>query len=154
MRELQCNMSLNVYRKLEDIPIGMKYIKSNDMFFDSETIIGDSKFEKNIISTIDGAEYVSENVFKSRFAEYGNLDKLHLSTGSKTALNIYQNPNICFDVCECGNNVLSLIIKLNNGNILWKNPILIYDGDELCDITMEGRHYTNIYVFLKNTMGH
>jgi hypothetical protein len=124
------------------------------MYFDSGVTIGDSEFEKNVIRTIDGAEYINKNVFKSRFEEYGNLDKLHLSTGSKTALNIYQNPNICFDVCECGNNVLSLIVKLNAGNILWENPILIYDGDEICDIAMEGKNYNNIYDFLKNTMGH
>jgi hypothetical protein len=147
-------MSLNVYRKIEDIPHNMKYIKCNDMYFDSGSIIGDSEFEKNVIRTIDGAEYINKNIFKSRFEEYGNLDKLHLSTGSKTALNIYQNPNICFDVCECGNNVLSLIVKLNVGNILWENPILIYDGDEICDIAMEGTNYNNIYDFLKNTMGH
>jgi hypothetical protein len=145
-------MSLNIYNNLNDLPAGMKYIKCNDAFFDSEGIICDDMFSMEILRDIDGAEYVDNYTFKSRYDNFGNLDKIHLSTGAKTALNIYHNPNICFDVCECGNNVLCKILKISDGNILWKMPVLLYRGDSECDIIFDKINYKNIFDFLKVTM--
>jgi hypothetical protein len=145
-------MGLNIYTDIDDIPEKMRYIKCNDAFFDAEGIIGEDIFCREVLRDIDGAEYVDNYTFKSRFDNFGNLDKIHLSTGSKTALNIYQNPNICFDVCECGNNVLCKILKIINGNILWKTQVVLYRGNPDCDIMFNGVNYKSIFEFLKVTM--
>jgi hypothetical protein len=130
----------------------MRYIKCNDAFFDEDGIIGDDLFCKDIIKDIDGAEYVDNYMFKGRFDKFGNLDKIHLSTGAKTALNIYQNPNICFDVCECGNNALCKILKIKEGNILWETPVALFRGDPDCDINFKDVNYKSIFEFLKVAM--
>jgi hypothetical protein len=145
-------MSLNIYTAIEDIPDKMRYIKCNDAFFDEDGIIGDNLFCKDIIKDIDGAEYIDNYTFKGRFDKFGNLDKIHLSTGAKTALNIYQNPNICFDVCECGNNALCKILKIKEGNILWETPVALYRGDPDCDIDFKDVNYKSIFEFLKVVM--
>ena len=65
-------------------------------------------------------------MIKSRFGgEVLNIDKL--STGCKTLLNIFYNPDIIFDIRECGENALDLIYALPEGNIYCDYPLISFD---------------------------
>lgn len=133
-------MCLTIYTKKEDIPKGMKFIDYNDIFFDS-VLLSDTVETKEILKKIDNASYGSENTFIGRDASLGKLNKGLLSTGCKTMLNIANNPDICFDVVECGQNALEIIPKIKNGNILWKNPALHLLYDYECDICVDGKNF-------------
>ena len=61
-------------------------------------------------------------------------------------LNSKTFPDKCFDVCECGDNVLSFLPELNNGMVFWPIPVLI-DVDRPCNIIVGKRHFTTVADF-------
>ena len=138
-------MSLNIFIRKCDIPEGIQYVKVNDIFFDIETELKDDEFNKRVLSDIDKAEYVSNLTFLGRTKEFGSLFKNNLSTGTKTLLNIYNHPNKCFDVCECGNNALKLLPLIKEGNILWEMPAITYSGESKCNMVVNNKKYDNFY---------
>ena len=71
-------------------------------------------------------------------------------TSEKTLLNIIQHPDKCFSVCECGNNVLSLLPLITEGNIYWSIPTVAYTGSSNCDIICNGKEYKDFYKFLES----
>jgi hypothetical protein len=73
-----------------------------------------------------------------------------LSTGTKTLLNILGHPDICFNVCECGNNALCLLPLIQNGNIYWEMPAVVYDENMVCSIKYRGRVYTDFDSFIES----
>jgi hypothetical protein len=138
-------MSLNIYRKQEEIPKGMTYVKGNDAFFDAQGVICNSKLGMDILQNIDKAEYINESAFKGRFGSEDIQPKANLSTGTKTLLNILQYPDYCFDVCECGVNALEELFKINTGNILWSKPFVWLGEETKCDICMHGVNYKDVF---------
>lgn len=148
-------MSLNIYTSEEQIPQGVKLITQNDLYFDGLTNLSDDAVSHMIMKTIDHAEYHSPLTFIGRDPHQGALNKNLLSTGTKTLLNILQYPSLCFDVCECGNNALCLLTKIQEGNILWRNPVMVYwDDDSTCDFNFQGRVYEDVFDFLQITCSH
>lgn len=143
-------MSLNVYTDKSQIPKGMEYIGINDSFFDLETNLQDNPITHSILASIDKAKYNSELTFIGRSEGLGALNKTMLSTGTKTLLNIIGHKDICFDVCECGDNALSMLPLITNGNILWRYPTMCYNGDSSCDIVCNGISYKDFYEFLES----
>lgn len=132
-------MSLTIYTDKNKIPKEMELIDYNDLFFEEVNLV-DNEITKKILMDIDKATYNSPLTFIGRDSSLGALNKSNLSTGSKTLLNIVSNKDKCFDVAECGQNALSLIPYIKNGNILWKVPVLHYLGDcEQCDIIMDNK---------------
>ena len=101
-------------------------IINNDIFFNRTTVeVLDSKAAE-IIMKIDGAEMIDKYTIQSKFdGNTLNIDKL--STGCKTALNIFYNPNNVFDIRECGDNALDLIYTLPSGNICCDYPLISFD---------------------------
>jgi hypothetical protein len=146
-------MSLNIYRNIKDIPKGVNYIASNDLFFEAQGNIDDSELGKEILLEIDNATSINASAFKGRFGVDDIQPKSNLSTGTKTLFNILQNPDKCFNVAECGNNALGFIFKIQNGNILWKYPVVCLKSDIPCDIVYDGRKYCTAFDFLRDTMG-
>lgn len=144
-------MSLNIYTSINNIPKDLSIISYNDKFFNSVPLSNDI-ISSHIMKKIDNAVYESENTFIGRDSKLGSLNKEHLSTGCKTLLNVIQHPDKCFDIIECGQNVLALIPMIKNGNILWKNPTLHYVGDSDCDIVIDGKHFTEFRKFLSYIM--
>lgn len=140
-------MSLNIYTLKEDIPGNVDYVRGNDLFFDSYTL-KDDDITKTVLMDIDKAEYHSPTTFIGRDTGLGALNKNLLSTGCKTVLNVIYNPDKCFDVIECGQNALSLIRYIRQGNILWKYPVLFRNFDSVCDIDMYGRKFTDFREFI------
>lgn len=145
-------MSLKVYTNREQIPVGTEYVNYNDKFFQSILLQNTDK-TKVILSKIDEAQYNSDLTFIGRDKELGALNKENLSTGCKTLLNILSNPEICFDVVECGPNALELLCLVDNGCILWENPILHLIGNKTCDIETGGLRFYDFKSFLKCVMG-
>jgi hypothetical protein len=147
-------MSLNVYLNKNELPVGIKYIKNNDLFFNGATIIDKSDFTALVLKTVDKAERVSDSTFIGRTSNFGSLFKNNLSTGTKTLLNIHSHPDICFDVLECGDNALEFLCDLHRGNIVWSVPFINFlRDDESCDIQFRGRHFDNIIDFMDFSRG-
>jgi len=144
-------MCLRIYRSEEEMPENMDLVDYNDIFFDGTELKG-TDMVRCILKEIDKAEYASEDTFIGRDRTLGKINKQHLSTGCKTLLNVVQNPDKCFDVIECGQNVLSLLHYIKEGNILWKNPILHFVGDAECDIEIDDKRFTDFRKFLSYIM--
>lgn len=145
-------MCVNIYTAVDQIPTGIQLIRNNDVYFDGMTNLNDDSISRMIMKTIDHAEYHSPLTFIGRDPSLGALNKDFLSTGAKTLLNILQHSDKCFDVCECGNNALCLLTKIENGNILWSAPIMAYfDDDPSCSFNFQGKLYTNVFDFLEVT---
>jgi hypothetical protein len=143
-------MALNVYLTKEEIPDGMTFINKNDIYFDGFTNLDNSDFVTNVLREVDEAEVTSELTFLGRTKKLGNLFKDHLSTGSKTLINIHAYPEICFNVVECGDNALEFLCDLHEGNIYWHLPFINFErDDESCDIQCRGRHFDNMIDFLE-----
>ena len=141
-------MSLTIYKYREDIPEDIKYIKDSNLLF-AVTPLSNCSFTKTVLKEIDSADYVNEKVFLGRTKSFGNLFKECLSSGAKTLLNIYHHPEMCFDLCQCGNNALSLLPLLKNGYVLMGDMGIAYGGDSECDIIYNGEHITDFYVFIR-----
>lgn len=136
-------MSLHVYTKMEYIPKGIDYVWYNDNFFDNR-ILYDDEVTKYILDKVEEAQFNNSRSFIGRNKGSGPINKENLSTGSKTFINIAHNPNICFDVFECGENVLALLPIIKEGHILWRYPCVFSWSDIECDIVLydeNGKQY-------------
>lgn len=143
---------LSIYKTMEEIPKSTKFVKDNDAYFDAKSKLLHNELVIKILSEIDGASYVSEDVFSSKNSKVGNLNKIHLSTGTKTLMNIINFNHICFDVIECGINVLDLlpeISKKTDGCILWSNCMYPFVENYDCDILYKGTRFTKVFDFVK-----
>ena len=138
-------MSLYIYDKDDGIT---DVVKCNDSYFETGRSIPDTSLVKNELNIIEKAYRASRYTFVGRDTEFGELNSVNLSTGTKTFLNIYKNPDVCFDVCECGVNVLEFMLKnLTVGTIFWHTPIIAVE-DALCDVIYKGRHFDRISNFV------
>lgn len=142
-------MCLNVYRDRSSVPSGMQIVDVNDSYFNAYTKLDDSPLEREILQEIDEAEYGSSVTFVGRDKKLGKLNKSFLSTGTKTIINILDNPDVCFNVCECGDNVLKFLPRINNGNVLWKRPFLVVEQNIPCNIQIEGKSFNDLCSFLQ-----
>lgn len=144
-------MSLMIYDSEDNIT--EKIYKFNDRFFDIHKSIPDTELVKKELQEIEHAERMSEYTFTGRVKEYGALYSNFLSTGTKTFLNIYKNPDKCFDVCECGSNVMAFILKnITDGKIFWHTPALVTHNDK-CDILYKGRRFLSVHDFINYAIG-
>ena len=144
-------MSLNIYSSILDVPEGMKVIRYNDSFFNSFTKLNNSDFEKTVLRDIDDATFVSPDLVIGRFIKAGAVHKSTLSTGVKTILNIEKHPDWCFDMLECGKNVLYKLCDLSSGNAILKNTLIAYPGKGVpCDIKYRGKLYKDFGAFISD----
>jgi hypothetical protein len=134
-----------MYTKKELIPEGVNYINKNDAYFEQLCLFNDEVTRK-ILYEIDKAMYNTDKTFIGRDKSLGAIYKEHLSTGSKTLLNVYLNKDTCFDLLECGPNCLHLLIQLSNkidGTVFLRKPTVIFRGDDTCNICCDGVIYTH-----------
>lgn len=106
---------LNVY--LGSTP--QKVIKFNDEWFYSNEwqIDFTDQVVIDLMREVDGAVYKGNYRMETRFLEDCNIPVDELSTGCKTAINIYTFGNEIFTAAECGDNVLDIIFGFESGNI-------------------------------------
>ena len=146
-------MSLCIYTSTKDVPDYLgRVINYNDLYFDGQDL-KDSALVRKVLAAVDKAEYVSPAMVLGRDKDLGALNKSCLSTGCKTLLNIILSPLKCFDVVECGVNVLQLLPIVTSGHVLWKEPVLPRVIIQDCDITYQGVVYHNFVDFLDKATG-
>lgn len=138
-------MSLHLYLEKSEIPEGMRYIDSNDEYFNAKGVIPNTDFARMVLKDIDKAERLSDNTFLGRDTALGAMYSNYLSTGTKTVLNVLSNPQHCFNASECGRNAASILISLPDGNIYWSSPMFRIRGSGKCDVICRGRHYDSFY---------
>ncbi len=144
-------MSLVVYLRKEDIPSTLRYVDNNDVYFVANTPIPDTPLAREILKTIDKAEYCSDKTFTCRTNGMGNLTREYLSTGTKTLLNIMSHNDCCFNIVECGDNALNYLRKLNSGYVFWNSIVWVptfSDNTDSCDIMCNNQHFTNVSDFV------
>lgn len=138
-------MSLQVYNKT-DPPISV--IVDNATYFDGHTELDSGDMCAGILKVIDKAVYNSPATFIGRDPSLGALYKQHLSTGTKTLLNISQHRDLCFDTIECGNNALTLLMGFTEGQAVL-HPGVVWDPDiwdslGVLDVVFDGNHFTDL----------
>jgi hypothetical protein len=138
---------ITVYKK-NNIPKGKKIIKLNDVYFNTKTSdLLDSRAE-DIISIIDKTKIINKYTIASQFDGTNlNIDKL--STGCKTALNILYNPDVIFDIAECGDNALDVIYTFDEGNIYCDYPMIAVNMAEVKVFEKDDFHVMKDYDNLK-----
>ena len=90
----------------------------NNSYFD--LYVNKIAFNNNvisIISKIDGVKYIGDYRILSKFQPKTAIRVEELSSGCKTAINVYSFPQNIFYVGECGDNALQVICNYNHGNI-------------------------------------
>lgn len=143
-------MPLTIYREKQ----GLDIIDSSDNYF-INTILRDDEFTHKVLRFIDQARRVDDVRFEGRSSSFGPLDKSHLSTGTKTILNIAQHPDKCFNVVECGDNALNMLRYLHSGMVYWEYPIFCLDDEDgiddvsSCDFVYRNERYTDVNDFLE-----
>lgn len=141
-------MSLTIYSAKYKPPKNINVITQNDVYFNGAVELTNSEIEAKLLSDIDKARYCSERSFYGRSSETVPVDKNLLSTGTKTLLNILNDSELCFDLCECGHNALELLPFITEGKAYWEIPFVAYSDTPDCDIIYGKKHYTNFYDFL------
>lgn len=137
-------VSLNFYLQKKDIPAGMQYVLNNNRFF-APCSLPDTPEVRKVLKDVENAEYTSSTFFTSHTFNLGAVNIMYLSSGAKTVLNVLNNPDICFDIRECGANAQTSILKLKRGNVLLEGlPMEWLGEDEPIDVMLRGRHYTNV----------
>lgn len=149
-------LMLRVYRYSDELPKDIKFVRDNDAYFDAKSKLLDTDLVRKILLEIDGAEYVSEDIFSSKNKKVGNLNKIHLSTGVKTLINILNFKDVCFDVLECGINVLDLIPEISiktDGYILWRDCMYPFAENCDCDFLFRGKRFYKVFDFMGEIYG-
>lgn len=124
---------ITIYKNKTDIPKGVELVELNDLFFNQNIIERFDMGAEDIIRKIDGAVLREDYRITSGInGELLNIDKL--STGCKTALNIYYFPERVFSLKECGNNALDVIYAYQDGQVYSEYPIitLFMSGVQVC----------------------
>lgn len=142
-------MSLCIYTSIQDVPSNLgRIVNYNDLYFDGQ-LLRDTLLVRQLLSEIDRAEYVSPTMILGRDKSLGRLNKSCLSTGCKTLLNVVLSPSKCFDLIECGVNVLQLLPLVTCGHVLWREPSLPRMIIQDCDINYQGLVYHDFLDFLE-----
>lgn len=145
---------ITIFKSKMDIADPIQLIELNDYYFNTVTSTQlDVISAKNIIMEIDGTEIIGRYQIKSKFnGEVLNIDKL--STGCKTALNIYFNPGKVFSIKECGDNALETIYGLKCGMVFCDYPLIPFDFDKVTvsydGINREITDYTDLKEWWEN----
>ena len=104
-------------------------MKYNDEYFDN--IFHTIKLNNNhakIINLIDKSKLdIKNRVIIPKYNKNIPVDLTELSTGCKTALNVYSFPNIAFYANVCGKNALNVILKLKSGAI-FIDDYIVFDS--------------------------
>ena len=114
-------------------------VQLNDIWFQNHVRdIRFGKTEQKIVETIDKVKYAGNRKFKSKFMKGTLVDSSELSTGCKTALNIFTFPDKIFNLAECGENALQVIMNMKHGKA-YMNYAFLTDGfNNQIDVIING----------------
>ena len=91
----------------------LTFIRDNEDFFMRVTINKLDEKVNGLTRYTDGATYVNEQLFRDRYGAY--VPWSGMSTGGKTVLNVFYNPELCFNTAECGENAAADLKNLKQG---------------------------------------
>lgn len=139
-------MPLTLYIKRSHINNLKNIVDYNDDLFELQydSVRIDDNIAK-LIFRIDKSKYLGEGKIETRFGEIIGIN--YLSTGCKTAINVYNNPDTVINCIEAGTNALEEIIKMKNGKVLMEiAPAFNVNYDINVDMIYSGKkvHYKNI----------
>jgi hypothetical protein len=144
---------INVYTDKKHIPKHFRLEMCNDLFFMFNTI-NEPLTEQDVkyIKLIDNANVLSEGRISTPM---GTTTLHNLSTGCKTLLNIFHNPNILFNVVECGGNVLDILFTQDNISFympasqriktITSNGVCFNDSDIVSNLSQYGHWWEEEY---------
>lgn len=122
---------LTIYKTSSLVPKDLEVVRTNDSYFNlkfaKEQGLDVDDTVRNLINTIDKSEPETKLDLRGISGELVSYRKL--STGCKTAINIYKHNDTCFDTLECGNNAIMEIIKLPKGHAVIRRRPLNLQGD-------------------------
>lgn len=117
---------ITIYKNKKDIPEGVRLVEWNDLFFNKHIMERIDEKADIIIKQIDHAKLLdSFQLLSGLNGELLNID--HLSSGCKTALNMFYFPENVFSLKECGNNALDVIYKLKTGQVFCEYPVISFE---------------------------
>ena len=126
MRNLEVWNHAKSVSLMEHLLTVQEVVRFNDIYFNKYTADLLDDRARDIIKQIDQTEMLGKYAIESRFdGSRLNIDKL--STGCKTALNVMDNPNNIFDICECGENALEVIYSMDAGKVYCEYPMIALD---------------------------
>lgn len=133
-------MAINLYYNTEP-PAGLEVIRYNDIFFDAHTQLRQAPECERILRLVDKARYNSPDTFIGREERLGAIYREHLSTGTKTLMNILYNPDKCFDTLACGDNAVTLLFNFKQGYAKISNLPVFTPGymDDNIDVILDGK---------------
>ena len=117
---------ITIFKNKQDIPKEMEYVELNDLFFNQNTVLVTDECARKIIKQIDEAEWLSKYIISSRFNGVA-LDIDRLSTSCKTILNVMYYPEKVFCMKECGEDALSVLYRLEKGNVYSDYAMIPFD---------------------------
>ena len=132
---------ITIFKNKQDIPKEMEYVELNDLFFDQNTVLVTDECARKVIKQIDDAEWLSKYIISSRFNGVA-LDIDRLSTSCKIILNVMYYPEKVFCMKECGEDALSVLYRLEKGNVYSDYAMIPFDMESVI-----GRTDTNKQVF-------
>lgn len=139
---------ITIYKNKIDIPDKVELVELNDLFFNQNIIERLDMSAGIIIKEIDGAVLRPDfRIISGINEELVNIDKL--STGCKTALNIYYFPEKIFSLKECGDNALNEIYLFNAGQVFSEYPIISLYLESVQVVDRKGMKIVNDYNELK-----
>lgn len=138
---------ITVYKK-KTVPKTMEVVRINDVYFNKNTVGMLDQRAGGVIGQIDNSQMLDQYSISSRFdGTRLNIDKL--STGCKTALNIMYNPDLIFDIAECGENALEAIYAMEAGKVYCDYPMIAFTMKEVEAVDSQGIHVFKDYEELR-----
>lgn len=105
--------------------------------------------EKKVVSLIEGGKLLDGKSYIDRFGF--KMQTTNLSTGSKAALCVINNPDKIVNTDECGLNAIAGIITVCRvGTIVMRDvqiKLPYFDGHDEIDVCCMGKHFTSFEDF-------
>ncbi len=121
---------ITIYKDKKDIPQSSEYVELNDIFFNQNTVLVLDGRAKEIVGQIDAVELMGKFKIRSKWNGV-TLDVDRLSTGCKTALNVFYFPEKVFCLKECGDNALEVLYALEQGTVYSDYALIPFGMEEV-----------------------
>ena len=137
---------LNIYLEHYKLP-DLRYVEDIEYEWINSKHDLSSDFVKLIINTFEG-KYTDSNTFVSKITG-ASVHISNISTGSKAAIMLYENPDVIYNFGQVGLNVRDfLICRLHEGHMHLRSfdgfyPTIECDVDSPPDVAVNGEHFTD-----------
>lgn len=137
-------MSLRLMFHPERASSKLDIVTDNDSYFMTVTIGKLDETLDGLTKHAENAVYVDENYYET--GDGVRLPWYTLSIGSKTVLNAFYNPDVCFSQIECNTTSCGDLKNLTQGCIT-PGYLVDLDKDDVCDVIVDddpAKRFTNV----------